>query len=112
MKRIQRKRAKGWRMPENAIYVGRGTVYGNPWRVGEWQLTAQDAVRFYREWLGPDGVAFYPDLAERRQQLLSRLDALRGHDLACWCALDSPCHADVLIELLNGEPHDLRLLHK
>lgn len=27
---------------------------------------------------------------------------LRGHDLACWCPLDQPCHADVLIELANG----------
>lgn len=27
--------------------------------------------------------------------------ALRGHDLACWCPLDQPCHADVLLELAN-----------
>lgn len=27
---------------------------------------------------------------------------LRGHDLACWCPLDQPCHADVLIELANS----------
>ena len=27
---------------------------------------------------------------------------LRGHDLACWCPLDQPCHADVLLELANG----------
>ena len=26
---------------------------------------------------------------------------LRGHDLACWCPLDQPCHADVLLELAN-----------
>ena len=29
------------------------------------------------------------------------LDGLRGHDLACWCPLDQPCHADVLLELAN-----------
>jgi hypothetical protein len=29
--RIQRSRAKGWRMPEGAVYVGRPTVFGNPW---------------------------------------------------------------------------------
>lgn len=28
---------------------------------------------------------------------------LAGHDLACWCPLDQPCHADVLIELANRE---------
>lgn len=27
---------------------------------------------------------------------------LRGHDLACSCAMDAPCHADVLIELANA----------
>lgn len=27
---------------------------------------------------------------------------LRGKDLACWCPLDQPCHADVLLELANA----------
>lgn len=26
---------------------------------------------------------------------------LVGRDLACWCPLDQPCHADVLLELAN-----------
>ncbi|ETX26587.1 DUF4326 domain-containing protein [Roseivivax isoporae] len=26
---------------------------------------------------------------------------LRGKDLACWCPLDQPCHADVLLEIAN-----------
>jgi hypothetical protein len=30
-RRIQRSRAKGWRMPEGAVYVGRPTLWGNPW---------------------------------------------------------------------------------
>lgn len=29
--------------------------------------------------------------------------ALRGKDLACWCPLDQPCHADVLLELANAD---------
>lgn len=28
---------------------------------------------------------------------------LRGKDLACWCPLGQPCHADVLLELANGK---------
>ena len=31
--RIQRRRTKGWRMPTGAVYVGRGTPWGNPWMV-------------------------------------------------------------------------------
>lgn len=27
---------------------------------------------------------------------------LRGRDLACWCPLDQPCHADVLLRLANA----------
>lgn len=27
---------------------------------------------------------------------------LRGKNLACWCRLDQPCHADVLLEIANG----------
>lgn len=30
------------------------------------------------------------------------LHELRGHDLACWCPLDQPCHGDVLLEVANG----------
>ena len=26
---------------------------------------------------------------------------LSGHDLACWCPLEQPRHADVLLELAN-----------
>ena len=28
--------------------------------------------------------------------------SLRGRNLACWCPLDQPCHADVLLELANS----------
>lgn len=29
--------------------------------------------------------------------------SLRGKNLACFCPLDQPCHADVLLEIANGE---------
>jgi hypothetical protein len=32
---------------------------------------------------------------------LDLFEDIRGHDLACWCPLDHPCHADVLLELAN-----------
>lgn len=35
--RIQRRRTKGWRMPAGAVYVGRPTKWGNPWRLEGWQ---------------------------------------------------------------------------
>jgi hypothetical protein len=28
--------------------------------------------------------------------------ALKGKNLACWCKLDEPCHADFLLRLANS----------
>ena len=44
-----------------------------------------------------DAAAGYP----HRTELIRRLPELRGKNLACWCALDRQCHADVLLELAN-----------
>jgi hypothetical protein len=33
--RIQRKRTKGWRLPDGAVIVTRPTRWGNPWVLGE-----------------------------------------------------------------------------
>jgi hypothetical protein len=30
---------------------------------------------------------------------------LAGKDLACWCTPGDPCHADVLLEIANTDPH-------
>lgn len=98
MKRIQRKRTKGWRMPPNTVYVGRPTKWGNPYKVGDLigpfldgpRVTPQIAVERYRDWLVVN-IGFGK---------LS-LSELRGKDLACFCQQGHPCHADVLIEFCN-----------
>jgi hypothetical protein len=84
-KRIRLSRKKGWRKPDGAIVVARPTRWGNPFPVVDGDRGA--AVEQYRAWLPTSG----PDPAE-----------LRGRDLACWCPLDGPCHADVLLELANS----------
>jgi hypothetical protein len=96
--RIQRKRTKGWRMPENAIYVGRPTQWGNPYQVGSEMRDIFDPRRTARMTVG-DALHFYRGYV--RDQGPQWLNALRGRDLACWCPLDQPCHADVLLELAN-----------
>ena len=108
-RRIQwRARRKGWRKPPNTVLVGRGTRWGNPFRVFEGDR--ERAVAEFRAWLAgeipePDHTA-PPTMAQIRQHLA-------GKDLGCWCPLDQPCHADVLLELakraaaatrLKGEP--------
>lgn len=89
-KRIQRKRKKGWMMPEGTVYVGRPSKWGNPFRVGRHYPTATAAVRAFRVYAAHHAY-FNPNW----------LEPLRGKDLACWCKLSDPCHADVLLELAN-----------
>ncbi|MFE9955873.1 DUF4326 domain-containing protein [Micromonospora sp. NPDC005299] len=96
-KRIQRQRTKGWRMPENTVYVGRPTKWGNPWKVGERSPWAP---------YGPmDPAAVVETFRYGIDNPLGRhliRQELAGQDLACWCPLDQPCHADVLLEIANG----------
>ncbi len=119
--RVQRRRTKGWRMPEGAVYVGRPTKWGNSYPLDSWAtvhgndskdrieeieipVTAVMAVAVFRREWGIRLTVFEPADAEDVAYVADRraeLEELRGKDLACWCALDQPCHADVLLELAN-----------
>jgi hypothetical protein len=109
--RIQRKRTKGWRMPPNTVSVTRPGKWGNPYRAGDELtsipfvdedyparhfLTAEQAVENFRDLL--TGPKFDQTILQEKW-----IKPLRGKNLACWCALDKPCHADVLLELANAE---------
>lgn len=117
-RRIQRRRTKGWRAPAGAVYVGRGTRWGNPYAVAQCGPThavidtrtdgvifgsasqheaRRVAVDWYRAW-----AASQPDYAAaaRRQ--------LEGRDLMCWCPLPEAgepdhCHAAVLLQVANED---------
>lgn len=112
-KRIQRKRTKGWRMPEGAVYVGRPTKWGNPYRVSTsvngWVVRDDNDVD-YEPWANTKAsahrraVELFSDIEVEIGLLADRgadLTALAGKDLACWCPLDQPCHADVLLAAAN-----------
>jgi hypothetical protein len=68
-------------------------------------LTAAMAVALYRACLEASideaEAAHHPSDRAAASEIVEALEALRGHDLACWCPLDQPCHADVLLELAN-----------
>jgi len=125
-RRIQLRRTKGWRKPAGAVVVARPSRWGNPYRVGDvvrimggvvaplvckgglpddpamrarneylYVLVPAQAVRYFRQFLAEFQY-------EHEDQFGTWLAPLRGHDLACWCPLDQPCHADVLLEIANG----------
>lgn len=76
---------------------------GNPLRVGMWRgYTAAEAVRDFRKWIECDRTVRSFDNAFGKPPTMAEIKALRGFGLCCWCALDKPCHADVLLELANS----------
>lgn len=128
--RIQLRRTKGYRKPEGAVVVSRPSKHGNPFPVhGDWIMTLfRSWATGCPVPLGPlaaptggtiefgDGTAVaFSDHARGVAALgaahseapavpppPSSYEELRGKDLACWCPLDQPCHADVLLELANS----------
>ncbi len=102
-RRIQRKRTKGWRKPAGAISVCRPGKWGNPFKIlapAACELAAMIGDPFYAD-SAEDAVAKYSEWIQTQPKLLRHLVELRGHDLMCFCAEDSPCHADVLLRLAN-----------
>lgn len=121
MKRIQRKRSKGWKSPPKTRFCGRGTNYGNPYKVialepvkyvllntknnkkgetihkgpGAKQLATKKAVQMY--------AFFLHRKYQTDEELKEFLAPLREYDyLSCWCPVDAKhCHVDYLISLIN-----------
>lgn len=105
-------------MPAGAVYVGRPTKWGNPFTVEEhglelslslyWDLVRGLWTPGRLEHLGDQPyVRNYEAARDFRRRMLchptevARIE-LTGNDLACWCRLDQPCHADVLLELAKS----------
>jgi hypothetical protein len=84
------------RVPAGARRVDRGTRYGNPFHLHRYGVAAEHAeiVACYRAWI----------TSHEQAELLARARReLRGQDLMCYCDLHLPCHADVLLELVNPD---------
>lgn len=103
-KRIQRKRTKGWKMPPNTVSVTRPGKWGNPFIVDR-DGDAAHCVHLFRLMLTQGPRPMPPPTRKQQSRYILHakycLWQLRGRDLACYCPLDQPCHADVLLELAN-----------
>ena len=111
--RLRLSRAKGFNLQEHsravngldAVKVDRSTGYGNPFVVGEFPSLALSAYTTARVGTADEAVQLFRVLlinsALHIDATVDALIGLRGKNLACWCALDAPCHADVLLELAN-----------
>jgi len=76
--------------PKNAVYVGRGTPFGNRFIIGKHGNRDQVCDLYEKESLQcPEFIEFV-----KRD--------LKGCDLVCFCA-PKRCHADFLLKIANEE---------
>ena len=99
--RIRLSRGRGWRLQTvsvalnglPAVKVTRPSRWGNPFRVSD-AMPRDQTVAAFRGHMA--------DMLDEPGNIIP-LDELRGKNLACWCPIDGPCHADVLLELANRD---------
>lgn len=113
--RVQMSRQRPWRAEHpGAVIVARPSIWGNPYRVVRvgktmWQL--QHDSRSLAVFRSRSGVEAREEAVQRLRRLVERDRApwstgmirreLAGVELACWCPLEHPCHADLLLEIAN-----------
>jgi hypothetical protein len=71
------------------VYIGRGSPFGNPFRIGEHGDRAK-VISLYAAWV------------QNQPKILSLIHTLRGKRLGCHCA-PLPCHGDILAEMANRD---------
>ena len=105
--RITRSRVKGSKLTSPnglpVVCVTRGTKWGNPFTINDWHASIPVAKRKQFA-LNEFRKALLSDANEWRSVKFTVADVkreLRGKNLACFCK-ESPCHADVLLEIANG----------
>src|SRR5450756_447272 len=126
-RRVQMSRQHPWRADNpGAVIVARPSRWGNPFRPVRTSWTLRHGRLVEETWVvldnnGVDYPAWEPGSrlsAVQRAVALFEWDLtapiassitvdeiraeLAGRDLACWCPLDQPCHADVLLEIANA----------
>lgn len=111
-RRITRPRKRGYRTPPGVVYVGRPTIWANPFRAERFGHAR--SCRLYRRWLthelgamSLEALGFSPHeidaLGRWRRSLLRAIPKLAGRTLQCWCPVTSKwCHADILLAFANG----------
>jgi len=106
--RVQRKRTKGWKMPPNTVSVTRPGKWGNPFKVGETfynpnkgefglitPASIEQCLRLYKKYVSNC-------MNNQDSWMVKDIKELEGKNLVCFCSLDKPCHADILLKIANS----------
>ena len=78
---------------EYDVYIGRGTVWGNPFKIGK-DGTRKEVLDKYEKWV------------VTQPKIIESLHLLKGKILDCWCK-PYPCHGDILVRLIDEKVYDL-----
>ena len=77
-------------VPRNAVYIGRGSIWGNPFVIG---------VHGNREKV----ISLYKEMIEKDLNLKKLAKSeLKGKNLVCFCK-PLKCHGDILLQIANEE---------
>lgn len=119
-RRVRMSRQTPWRNEHpDAVIVARPSNWSNPYWVRRangkiWIATRNHATKLalrdadqltadeYREYRQKAVDLFRVEATELTYMFRAAI-ALGGKDLACWCELDAPCHADVLLDIANNK---------
>lgn len=70
------------------VYIGRPSIWGNPFRIGP-DGNRAEVIAKYEAWI------------KTQPELMARLGELKGKVLGCYCH-PLPCHGDVLARLADA----------
>lgn len=111
-KRVQMTRQRPWRAEHpDAVIVARPSKWGNCFRVDGKRIVNREGSELWHSFPTVEAAIVHV-VAAFRYQIFAHPNVtgftadevrqeLAGRDLACWCPLDQPCHADVLLEIAN-----------
>ena len=93
-------------MPPNTMKVDRTTKWGNPFIVGK-HGTQAECVDLYIKLMAGFLCISMTNTDEQEKALKyakENIEKLKGKNLACWCRVGTPCHAEILLKRANNKP--------
>ena len=81
------------------VYIGRGSVFGNPYEIGP-DGTRAEVIEKYRIWF---------EKKIKKPRFRKQVLKLRGKRLGCYCA-PRACHGDVIVEWIDESKTEVKKL--
>lgn len=105
MKRVQRSRQRGDRLPPKTVCCTRPGPLGNVFVPDpkEGILTRVKCIRLFKLWV-EGAIEFPADRSPQQKRFMAAFEALERNPpefLACYCGPADKCHVDVIIDILN-----------